>query len=110
MHNNKRRLEEYQRLRRYDVVSIGGDRLIIVPVKEYYPNNEEMFQIVHGGRNRIEKHNLQLYEACQKKTSLPRNGLVVKPILNKEMHFRCQVDLIDMESQADNEYKYRVCH
>lgn len=49
---------------------------------------------------------LNLCESCQKKKSLPRKGLVIKPILGKELNSRCQIDLIDMESQADGDYKF----
>jgi len=35
-----------------------------------------------------------------------RKGLVVKPILSKEMNSRCQMDLIDMQAQEINGYRY----
>ncbi|XP_023214332.1 KRAB-A domain-containing protein 2-like, partial [Centruroides sculpturatus] len=126
--------EEYQRLRRYDVVSIGNLEKLIMPVKEdnaikYYVHTEEIFQILHdahiaighGGRNRMEKElstkyknitremiiiYLNLCEICQKKKNVPKKGLVVKPILCNKMNSRCQVDLTDMQSQADEEYKF----
>lgn len=102
--------EEYQRLCKYDVVSIGGIEKLIVPVKEgnlikYYVHIEEIFQVLHdahiaighGGRNHMEKElstkyknitkemiviYLNLCEICQKKQNVPKKGLVVKPILN----------------------------
>lgn len=45
-------------------------------------------------------------ETCQKKHSMPKKGLVVKPILHNEMNSRCQIDLIDMQSNPDNGFKY----
>jgi len=43
---------------------------------------------------------------CQTKLSSKRKGLVVKPIIHSEMNSRCQVDLIDMQSQADGEFRF----
>lgn len=61
--------EDYQRLRRFDVMTIGEKEKLIVPVEEgkeqirFYVHREEIFQhlhdahisIGHGGRNRMEK-------------------------------------------------------
>jgi hypothetical protein len=127
--------EDYQRLRRFDVMTIGEKEKLIVPVKEgkeqirFYVHLEEIFQLLHdahvstghGGRNRVEKEinlkyknitremivaYLNLCMTCEKKHSVPRKGLVVRPILSKSMNSRCQVDLIDMQSQADDQYKF----
>ncbi|XP_018564473.2 KRAB-A domain-containing protein 2-like [Anoplophora glabripennis] len=125
--------EDYQRLRRFDIMAVGETEKLIVPVKDnmirYYVKNNEIFQILHdthlsvghGGRNRMEKElnfryknitremiaiYLNLCESCEKKRSVPKKGLVVKPILSGEMNARCQVDLIDMQSQGDNQYKF----
>ncbi|XP_072401093.1 KRAB-A domain-containing protein 2-like [Diabrotica undecimpunctata] len=35
-----------------------------------------------------------------------KKELVVKPILSSAFNSRCQVDLIDMQSQADGDYKF----
>lgn len=43
---------------------------------------------------------------CQTKLSSKRKGLVVKPIIHSEMNSRCQVDLIDMQSQVDGEFRF----
>jgi hypothetical protein len=127
--------EDYQRLSRYDIVRIGSVEKLIVPVKNekdpiiYYTCMEENFQIIHeihiaighGGRNRMMREvkakyknitvemvmiYLNLCEPCQKKQSVPRKGLVVKPIKSSELNSRCQVDLIDMQSQADGDFKF----
>lgn len=59
--------EDYQRLRRFDVMAVGETEKLIVPVKDnmirYYVKNNEIFQILHdthlsvghGGRNRMKK-------------------------------------------------------
>lgn len=127
--------EDYRRLLRYDTVEIGNVQKLVVPIKNerdpiiYYTYIEEVFDIIHeshlsighGGRNRmmaelkskyknitIELINtyLNLCEPCQKKMSIPKKGLVVKPIKSNEFNSRCQVDLIDMQSQADGDYKF----
>nr|XP_022906091.1 KRAB-A domain-containing protein 2-like [Onthophagus taurus] len=38
--------------------------------------------------------------------SIQKEGLIVKPIKSNEFNSRCQVDLIDMQSQADDEFKF----
>ena len=43
---------------------------------------------------------------ARKKRSVAKKGLLVKPILSSEMNTRCQVDLIDMQSQGDDQYKF----
>lgn len=49
---------------------------------------------------------LSLCEACQKKAKGKKKGIVIKPILTSEMNSRCQVDLIDLQTQPDNEFKF----
>lgn len=49
---------------------------------------------------------LRLCEACEKKQKSVRKGLVVKPIIHSEMNSRAQIDLIDMQSNPDNDYKF----
>ena len=47
---------------------------------------------------------LALCEQCQLKKKLPKRGLVVRPILSHYTNSRCQVDLIDMQSEPDGYY------
>ena len=58
----------------------------------------------------ITKEIIQIYvnlcESCNLKKSKIRKSLVVKPILSSEMNSRCQVDLIDFQSEPDNDYKF----
>lgn len=125
----------YRRLKRFDIVNIGGEEKLIVPMNgaseemRYYVRYDDLYEIIHeahiatghGGRNRIvyavnskyknvniEAINiyLKLCEPCQKKHSMPKKGLTVKPIIHTEMNSRCQVDLIDMQANPDNNYKF----
>nr|XP_022914002.1 KRAB-A domain-containing protein 2-like [Onthophagus taurus] len=95
----------------------------------YFLPAEEIYDIIdaahisigHGGRDRLKNETAKKYanvtkeminiylsmcEVCQSKKSKSKQGLVLKPILHTEMNSRCQVDLIDMQSQADREYKF----
>ena len=49
---------------------------------------------------------LNLCETCQKKANHKRKGLVIRPIISDEMNSRAQIDLIDMQSQADKDFKF----
>ena len=40
------------------------------------------------------------------KHSAPKKGIVVKPMISSELNSRCQVDLIDLQSNRDGEYKF----
>ena len=46
-------------------------------------------------------------QECQKKRKRPRvTGVVVRPIITKEYASHAQVDLIDMQSMAQNSFKW----
>lgn len=75
----------------------------------------------HGGRNRLvkeinNKYNnmtteavmlyLSLCEEFQKKAKGKNEGIVIKPILTSEMNSWCQMDLIDLQTQPDNDFKF----
>ena len=49
---------------------------------------------------------LNLCENCRLKQNKAKKGLVVQPIISKEFNHRCQVDLIDMQTSPDGEFKY----
>lgn len=95
----------------------------------YVASLDETFEILdtahkdtgHGGRDHLRKHihskysnitvaviniYLSLCEACHAKKSKKRTGVVVKPIVHSHMNSRCQVDLIDMQTQPSGEYKF----
>ncbi|XP_022177881.1 KRAB-A domain-containing protein 2-like [Myzus persicae] len=133
--NSKKTTSEYRRLNRFDVLTIGESKKLIVPPSKtngdiiYFVKCNEMFDILHmahincghGGRNRMEhsikqKYKnitrdiivlyLQLCEICNKKHAHPKKGLVIKPILSKTFNSRAQVDLIDMQSNKDGNFKF----
>ncbi|XP_060882125.1 KRAB-A domain-containing protein 2-like [Metopolophium dirhodum] len=95
----------------------------------YYVTVDELFEVIHtahltvghGGRNRtmaVLKTKycnvtteavmgyLGLCSNCQVKQSNPKRGLVTKPILHSAFNSRAQIDLIDMQSQNYNNYRY----
>uniref|UniRef100_A0A2S2PCC0 KRAB-A domain-containing protein 2 n=1 Tax=Schizaphis graminum TaxID=13262 RepID=A0A2S2PCC0_SCHGA len=132
--SNKKR-NDYRRLKRYDVLNILGSTKLIVPLKpgetniKYYVKNEELFDIIqqthiqtgHGGHTRMIKElqckyknityeivmlYLSLCIQCQIKQKAPIKGIVVKPIVSSESNLRCQIDLVDMQTCKDGEYKF----
>ncbi|XP_043471318.1 KRAB-A domain-containing protein 2-like [Leptopilina heterotoma] len=126
---------DYRRLNRFEVLCIGGCKKLIKPVIDesadikYYVTKCELFNVMydahincgHGGRNRMEKALLAKYAnicrkiivkfinlcvVCEKKKNHPKKGLVVKPLLFREINLRAQVDLIDMQTCKDGDYKF----
>ena len=49
---------------------------------------------------------LSICTSCLKNSSVPKKGVVVKPMVFRDMNSRGQVDLIDMQSQVDGEFKW----
>lgn len=49
---------------------------------------------------------LNVYQQCQLKHSGPKKGIVVKPVVSSELNSRCQVGLLDLQSNRDGEYKF----
>ncbi|XP_067132087.1 KRAB-A domain-containing protein 2-like [Centruroides vittatus] len=49
---------------------------------------------------------LKLCQPCQKKQKTLKRGIVVRPILHSEMNSRSQVDLIDLQTTPDENYKF----
>jgi len=131
----KKEAIHYRRIKRYDILTIGGEEKLIAPVKEdngeikYYACYEDLFNILeethvavgHGGRTRMLKEcsrkyknitveaimtYLKLCEPCQKKQKTLKKSIVIKPILHSEMNSRCQIDLIDLQINPDGNYKF----
>lgn len=131
----KKSCKDYRRIKRFDVLTINETKKLIVPTTKtkgeiiYYVHENEIFDILHsvhlntghGGRNRMENSlkskyknisrdiimiYLNLCEPCQKKFSHPRKGLVVKPMIFNAINARGQVDLIDMQTCRDGEFKF----
>ena len=48
---------------------------------------------------------MSICTSCLKKSSVPKKVVVVKAMVFRDMNSRGQVDLIDMQSQADGEFK-----
>lgn len=133
--NKKKTSTDYRRLKRYDVITIDGEDKLIYPIDGgdstiyYYVQNESMYDILHeihynighGGKHRMIAETKKKYknitqeiilmylkycEPCQMKQKCKKKGLVTKPMIFSEMNSRAQVDLIDMQSQADGEYRF----
>lgn len=135
----KKSVKDYRMVRKYEILMVNGKERLIKPVSEsnnimlYYVSNEELFDILHtthssighGGRNRmvaeiknkycnITKETIMLYlqlcSHCQKKSTNRKRGLVSKPILHNAFNSRAQVDLIDMQSQHFNDFRFIFCY
>ncbi|XP_060857765.1 KRAB-A domain-containing protein 2-like [Metopolophium dirhodum] len=127
----KKTSAQYRRIKRFNVLEFGDTKKLVTrgePVKYYLPM-EDIFDVIdlshiavgHGGRDRLKVETsrkyanittdminifLSLCETCQKKKKLGKKGLVSKPILHTELNSRCQIDLIDMQSQPDAQFKF----
>lgn len=123
---------QQRRLKRFCVLKIGDVKKLIARSEEsikYYLPADELYDVIeaahvavgHGGRDRmlaetttkyanITKEMIGLYlsmcDVCQQKKTNKKRGLVSKPILHSEMNSRCQVDLIDFQTQPDGNYKF----
>ena len=74
-------------------------------------------QLGHAGRdkmwidyNGISKEIVEIFvklcPECYLKKGTPKKGVAVKPIVSKEQNARCEVDLIDLQSVPDEDYKF----
>lgn len=132
----KKTSTDYRRLAKYAVVEVDGEEKLIVPMKagetqmKFYVHTGELHKVCHevhlatghGGRNKMEafvkkgkyanvsqKVHQTFKNHCQQcllKESTQRKGITVRPILHKEMNARVQIDLIDMQTSADGEYRF----
>lgn len=122
-------------LKRYDVLKTMDHYKLIVPVKMgntkiiYYVKNEEIFDIVHeahiqtnhGGRTRMIKELQKKYKnityevvmlylglcvQCKMKQKFPKNETEIKPPMSGELDSHCQMDLLDMQTCPDGEFKF----
>ena len=115
---------------RYEVFCVNSDsKLRKKGTLKRYLANDELFDAIHtahlsaghGARDithnktnksfaNVTKEIIQLYvnlcESCNMKKSKIRKSLVIKPILSSQMNSRCQVDLIDLQSQPDQDFKF----
>ena len=127
---------EYYILKKYEILECGDiEKLIKRRVEPtdpiiYYISIEDTYDAIkrahiatgHGGRDRMRKELNKKYEnitegdillfksyckECQKKRKLPSiKGVAVRPLLSSEFNSRAQIDLIDMQSSAQNSYKW----
>ncbi|XP_060858218.1 KRAB-A domain-containing protein 2-like isoform X1 [Metopolophium dirhodum] len=126
---------DYWLEKHYDIVKINGIEKLILPVSnqnenvKLYVMIEEIFDylheihisIGHGGRDRMlyeinkryknitqsdVKQYLDLCIPCQQKKKSQKKGIVVKPMVFEDFNSRCQIDLIDFQSQSDAGYKF----
>nr|XP_014584175.2 KRAB-A domain-containing protein 2 [Equus caballus] len=131
----KKSSRDYRRAAKYDVISVQGtEKLIEANHGErdrirYYVHKEELFDILHdthlnighGGRTRMLKElqgkygnvtkevivlYLTLCKQCHQKNPVPKRDLAPKPMPFKYIDSRCQVEIVDMQSNADGEFKF----
>lgn len=129
----KKSSRDYRRAARYDVISVQGTEKLIEATHgerdrvRYYVHKEELFDILHdthlsighGGRTRMLKElqgkygnvtkevivlYLTLCKQCHQKNPVPKRGLAPRPI--KDIDSRCQVEVLDMQSNADGEFRF----
>ncbi|XP_055947020.1 KRAB-A domain-containing protein 2-like [Argiope bruennichi] len=133
--SDKKVPRDYWLLQHYDVLEVQGVEKLIVPVTNatsdvmFYCSSDSLFDILHethlsighGGRDRmikelnlryknITQNDIKVFlnfcESCQQKRKAGRKNVVVKPMIFSHMNSRCQVYLIDFQSQPDGNYKF----
>ncbi|KAK7605083.1 hypothetical protein V9T40_006941 [Parthenolecanium corni] len=126
---------DYWLTKHYDVLKMQGVDKLIYPLTgdaediRFYISVDELFDVLcsihqsvgHGGREKMMYEINRRYknvtqnqvtafirccEVCESKKSGAKKGIVVKPMIFKNFNTRSQLDLIDMQSQTDGEYKY----
>ncbi|XP_057571523.1 KRAB-A domain-containing protein 2 isoform X2 [Hippopotamus amphibius kiboko] len=131
----KKSSRDYRRAAKYDVISVQGTEKLIEATHgerariRYYVHKEELFDILHdthlnighGGRTRMLKElqgkygnvtkevivlYLTLCKQCHQKNPVPKRALAPKPVPFKDTDSRCQVEILDMQSNADGEFKF----
>ncbi|KAI5280775.1 KRAB-A domain-containing protein 2 [Manis pentadactyla] len=131
----KKSSRDYRRAAKYDVISVQGTEKLIEATHgerdriRYYVHKEELFDILHdthlsighGGRTRMLKElqgkygnvtkevivlYLTLCKQCHQKNPVPKRGLAPKPLPFKDSDSRCQVEILDMQSNVDGEFKF----
>lgn len=118
----------------HKLVKIGGNVFVVqkrknendplvylVPYENCYDKLlEAHIETGHGGRDRmfyyvkkkwvISKNTCAIFvslcKTCIRKRAAPRKAVVVKPILSDGFNLRGQVDLVDLQSCADGEFRW----
>lgn len=125
---------DYYWLSKYDIMETADEEYLIfkkkcvddptiriIPVEKYFEILKEVHKTVgHGGRLKMIQHIknrlyipkkpielfVDLCSVCEKKRAVPRKGIVTQPIVSKDFNTRGQVDLIDLQSAPDGEFKW----
>ncbi|XP_014487986.1 PREDICTED: KRAB-A domain-containing protein 2-like [Dinoponera quadriceps] len=126
--------KQYYYGKKYDVMEVGTKKSLILkrksdsdPVVQIVPT-ENFYHILrkthqstdHGGRDKmlyslkskyliptsVVLEFLKLCTVCQSKKKIPRKGIVVCPIVSSDFNHRGQVDLVDLQSTLDRNYKW----
>jgi hypothetical protein len=129
----KKSVRDYRRAAKYDVISVQGTEKLIKATHgeqagiRYYVYKEELFDILHnthlsmghGGQTRmltelkrrygnVTREVIVLYltlcKNCPQKNPLFRRGLAPSPMTFKNS--RCQVEILDMQSNSDGKFKF----
>lgn len=132
---NKKECIVLKFLRQYNIIEVNGNTKLIYPVRDqegirYYVFNEEKLFGIHNemhiftgfrGRDLLigqlegKFQNVtikvcltigQLVEPCVQKLKHDKKGLVVKPLLSKEVNSQCQVTLTVCQSHPDQDFKF----
>uniref|UniRef100_A0A8W4FE34 Uncharacterized protein n=1 Tax=Sus scrofa TaxID=9823 RepID=A0A8W4FE34_PIG len=53
---------------------------------------------------------LTLWKQCHQKNAVPKRGLAPKPMPFKDVDSRCPVEVLEMQSSADAEFKFILCY
>ncbi|KAG8507064.1 KRAB-A domain-containing protein 2 [Galemys pyrenaicus] len=131
----KKSSRDYRRAAKYDVISVQGTEKLIEATHgerariRFYVHKEELFDILHdthlnighGGQTRMLKElqgkygnvtkevivlYLTLCKQCHQKNPVPKRGLAPRSVPLKDLDCRCQIEVLDMQSDADGEFKF----
>ena len=69
-------------------------------------SNYKMKESYANVTNEVIQLYVDMYETCSLKQRKVRKSLVIKPIVSNAMNSRRHLDLIDMQSQPDGDYKW----
>ncbi|CAF1344837.1 unnamed protein product [Adineta steineri] len=116
--SNRRTDQEISLLKAYDVLNIGNEDKLVKTIHgsedtliKYYAPINELYDIIRIAHSNIKKQ-VKLFisecNECKIKRAKPRNSskLVIRPIISNDFNSRGQVDLIDMQSSPDGEFKF----
>ncbi|XP_015187651.1 PREDICTED: KRAB-A domain-containing protein 2-like isoform X2 [Polistes dominula] len=130
--SKRKKPKDFWLLKHYDVIQVQKVDKLIFPVIDhgirYYVTEEELCEVLynthcnigHAGRDRmIHELNkryknitqqqislfLQCCDVCQQKKGCSKKA-IAKPMVCNQFNSRCQLNLVDFQSQPDGEYKF----